>query len=237
MSRTHILLSVLVALLLIAAFYLLAWSPKSDELAEVESQIEQVESDQQRLSTEIARLRGVRAEAPEIESELAAGRSLLPTDMAVAASLRQLQTAADESGIEIAAVSPGRPEPLGEEGPAEGEVAGEVLSSMNLSIQLEGRYFQIVDFLRRTTDPEITPRAVRWESISVSAEERPRLSASIDGRMFAVLPSAPPPAEVTDEPASPDAEAGDAAAEDEAQDADAEADDTEESSASPEDAP
>ena len=191
MNRQATLLGALGLILLLVLFYLFAWQPKNDELAEVRTQIDDAVAQQSLLETQIATLEGVRATAPEIESALAAAESLVPREAALPSALRQLQLAADDSGVVLLSIAPGRP------------VADEVmpeLARITLAIAAQGSYFQLVDFLRRIEDPAITPRVVLFDNVTVSIDEYPTLGVALTGSMFAVLP-APPATEP--EPATP----------------------------------
>jgi Tfp pilus assembly protein PilO len=196
MTRVQILLSVLGAILLIVLFWLLLWSPKQDDLELVRQDIETAQADQQRLTTERDQLRAVRDEAPEVEAHLAAARAVLPTDPGLPAALRQLQIAADEANAVLESVSPSRPEQVDE--------APEGLSRINVSVQLSGGYFQLVDFLRRVEDAEITPRGLAWNDLSLTRDEYPTLSATLSGAMYAQLPAPPPEVPEDDVPADTD---------------------------------
>jgi Tfp pilus assembly protein PilO len=198
MTRQMTLLSALGVFLLLVLFYLFAWSPKSDELAEVRTEIDDAVAQQSLLESQIAALEGVRATAPEIEAALAAAESLVPRDAALPSALRQLQLAADDSGVELLSIAAGRP--------AADDIVPEV-ASISLAINAEGSYFQLVDFLRRIEDPAITPRVVLFANVSVSIVEYPTLGAALTGEMYALLPAPPvveEPAPATPEPTEPD---------------------------------
>ncbi len=216
MSRTALVLSVLGAVAVIVLFFVLIFQPAREELAEVESQIALEQDEQQRLEAEIERLRLVREDAPGVEADVAAADAIVPRDPALPALVRQLQMAADESGITLISVSTSRPVEL-EAAPEQG------LSSIDVSTQIEGGYFQVVDFLRRIEEPGISPRGIVWLNTSVTRndESYPALNVALAGRAFAVLPVPPPP---EPEPA-PDTDAAD-------DDGDADVDDDEAEDAS-----
>jgi Tfp pilus assembly protein PilO len=202
MKRQMILLVALGAIALLAVFWMLLWQPQRAELATLEESIAAEEATQAELQGELTRLRAVREEAPAVVAELAAAESVLPFDAALPSALRQLQTAADEAQLTLVAVAPARPVQI------EGAEPG--VSSIPLTVQLQGSYFQIVDFLRRTEDASITPRAMLWSNVSLTKSEYPTLEVALTGTIYAQLPAAPPPA---DEAPVPDAEATDGEAE------------------------
>lgn len=179
MTRIQVLLSSLLALLIVLIFWFLLFTPQQDELAEVEEQIETELAQQETIRVRIAELRSVREGAPAAEAELAIGQSIIPSEPGLPAALRQLQQAADESGIVLRSITSARPAALNDE-------LG--LARIALSVQLEGTYFQAVDFLRRVEDPAITPRAVLWSSFGISVAEHPELSINATGDLFTRLP-------------------------------------------------
>jgi Tfp pilus assembly protein PilO len=187
MTRIQIVLAALAAVLTVVLFWLLVWSPRADEIVELRAETEDIEMQQQQTAGRIAALEAVRAEAPQQEALLAASQALLPRDAALPAFLRQLQVAADEAGLALKGVSPARP------APEELETAPADLHRINVAMEVEGGYFQIVDFLRRIEDPEITPRAMVWNALAVAGdpEDHPVLQASLQGDLYALLPTTP----------------------------------------------
>jgi len=213
MNRTALLLSIFGAILVIALFFVFVFQPAREELAEVEDQIAAEQTEQERLEGEIERLRLVREAAPTVEAELATADAIIPQGPALPALVRQLQLAADESGITLNSVTTGRPAEL-EESPGEG------LSSIDVSTQLEGGYFQVVDFLRRIEDPAITPRGIEWLNSTVNRDDEsyPDLSVTLAGRAYAVI-DVPLPAEPEPDPDAEATEDDDAAGDDSDDDA------------------
>ncbi len=196
MNRQMWLLAGLGLVLVLVLYFLFLWRPRTQELAEATEQIEETQQQQDQARADIARLEAVRANAPEFEAAISAANSVIPQDEALPAALRQLQLAADDSGLTLLTVTPGRPAevapPEGEEqdgGEAAPEADGQ-LAQISLSVQVTGNYFQVVDFLRRVEDPTIVPRGIVWTTASVTAEDYPTLNASLTGQMFARLPVA-----------------------------------------------
>ena len=214
MNRIAVVLTALGMVLVVALFFVVVFQPLREDLQEVEEQIAQEQSQQATLQQEIARLREVRESAPGVEAELAAAEAIVPRDAALPALIRQLQQAADESGMVLSSISTSRPAELV-------EVAEAGLSSIELNSQLEGTYFQMVDFLRRIEDPAITPRGVTWASTTVSRDDEayPDLQFNLSGLAYAVIEQPLPP-EPDPEPEAEDDEDGDG---DEDEDVDGEA--------------
>lgn len=200
MTRIQLALAALATVLVVVLFWLLLWAPTSDEIDEVRAETEDIEAQQQQAADRIASLEAVRDDAPGQEALLAASRAIIPAESALPAFLRQLQQAADEAGVALNAVSPARPVP------AE-EVDDEELHRINVTLDLDGSYFQFVDFLRRIEDPAITPRAMVWNAVTIGGDpaEHPTLEFSLQGDLFATLPTTPGEGEVPeDEPEDED---------------------------------
>lgn len=186
MSRQTAILSAFGVVLVLVLFYFFAFQPKNEELAVIRDEIDAAVAQQATLEARIAALQEVRLRAPEIEAALAAAESITPRESALPSALRQLQLAADDSGVELRTVSPGRPV----------AVPGEIpeLSTISVAVTIDGSYFQLIDFLRRIEDPAITPRGIIWTSGTVSPANYPQLAASLTGQMYAVLPAPAAPA-------------------------------------------
>lgn len=227
MTRQAKLLAVLGTALVVVLFWLLLWKPQSDELTQVRDAIAATQDQQAAAQQTIQRLKDVRARAPEIEADLVAAESIVPTSASLPATLRQFQLAADDAGASLVSVTPGRPTAV------VGDTRG--LAELSLAVQVEGSYFQIVDVLRRLEDPSITARGIVWDLMDVAVEEYPTLTLTLSGRMFAVLDdlagAQAADAATTDDPAAGDAEGeGGDAGEDTTSD-DAATDNAEESAA------
>lgn len=194
MTRQAAILSALGVVLILVLFYFFAFQPKNEELALIQEETDAAIAQQATLEARIAALQEVRLRAPEIEAALAAAESIIPREAALPSALRQLQLAADDSGVELISIAPGRP--------AVGEGEAAELSTLTLSLAVEGSYFQLVDFLRRIEDPAITPRGIEWTSGTVGAGQYPVLSVALSGEMYALLATPPAPEESpTAEPA------------------------------------
>lgn len=196
MKRVHIVLAALASILLIAAFWMLLWQPKQEEIASVRAETERIEAQAAQVRVEIAALQQVREEAPQVQAELMALETIVPHESALPSMLRQLQKAADDSNLTLVSITPSRPTAVTAEGGTEG------LAAISTAIDLEGGYFQIVDFLRRMEDPEISPRGLLINAVNVTGdpEEHPLLRVTLQGDVFAILPVIGDEAPVTPAP-------------------------------------
>lgn len=191
MNRMTGLLAVLGAVLLIVVSFLFLIKPKMDEVAELEVQAEDIRSQQAQVETQIRALQEVRATSPNLEAELAAVGAIVPSDPSLPATLRQLQVAADDSGVTLVSVAPGAPASAGSTDVPE-------LATISLSLSLEGGYFQVVDFLRRVEDPRLTARGILVNDLAASPAEYPTLAVTVSGTMFSLLEAPVAPVEEAD---------------------------------------
>lgn len=203
MTRQATFLAILVALLLAVGFWFLLFQPGQEELAEVETQIADVEAQQVTTQQRIVELEQVRSDAASIEAALASAASLVPSETALPATLRQLQAAADDSGLLLLNISPSTPTALTDEA-----AAGIDLAEITVNMTGNGSYFQFVDFLRRVEDPALVSRGVVIDNVTVTVDEYPDLTVTITARIFAnVVPGPDPAAEPEpEEETDPDAE-------------------------------
>lgn len=215
MSRQAILLATLGAILVVAAFFFLLYQPKNEELDEIRAETESIEAQQDDVRERIGELRGIREQAPELESLLEAGEAVVPDDPALPSLLRQLEQAASDSQVTLVSIAPSRPTTVDEEdeeddAEVEGTPAGD-LARVSVTVEVDGTYFQPVDFLRRIEDPGISPRGVLWNTVSITEgdDELPELRASLNADVFARVPAA------DDEEADDGEEAEDEAGDDE----------------------
>lgn len=200
--RDPIIALVLVVLLAIAFFFLL-WQPKNDELEEVRAETARLETERGQLQTELRRLQEIQEREPEFRAALARLEEFIPSGPAQATVIRQFQLTADAAGVTIDNVAFSEPSVV-EDAPPTG-APDTVLASMSVSMNLEGGYFQAVDFLRRLEVD--VPRAVLQQNVTMSegADGFPVLTTSWTGLLFTVIPDpeliGAPPEEAPAEPA------------------------------------
>lgn len=200
MTRTQWALIALVAVLVSALWWLLLWQPVGEDITALREQVATTEAEVATQQQRAAQLREVRARSPEAEFELATADELVPAGAQLPSLLRQLQLAADDSGVRLESVTPTRP----------GAVAESVngLATIQLSANATGSYFQIIDFARRLEDPEITSRGLVWQRSSFSVEDYPTLTVAVTLEAFARIPGAGPAEELPPADAAAEGDAG-----------------------------
>ena len=175
-------------LVLAVGFYFLAWKPKDDEQTALENETAELEDEASRLRNELAALEQIRDNQAQIRATLDTLRTYIPEGPAQPTAVRQLQQAADDAGVEIASMQFGAPEVV--QGAPETGDPNTVVASINASVSLEGRYFQIADFMRRV-EAEV-PRAVLVSQLGLGEggdEGFPTLAGDWTGDLFAIVPT------------------------------------------------
>ncbi len=193
-ARTRMILAVVAIVVVGLAFYFFMISPRKAELAKVETEIETEQIRTAQLTSELTRLQELQERAPKLRLELAKIRQLVPVRHEVPNFIFLVQAASNAAGVDFLTISPTLPGP-----PAEGAAVAEV----QISINAEGSYFSLQDFIRRLYTLD---RALRMDIISLTgsatgdASGATRLSASMNTRIF-FQPPAPPPAPAAPAPA------------------------------------
>ena len=179
-----------IALLLAVAFYFLAYSPRSDEQAQLETETAELQQRDSQLRAQIAQLEDIKANEGEIRRLLARARQLIPGLHAQPPLLGQLQRAADDAGVQVNQLALEDPtlvlDPAGQ--PPDTGTPGTALAAIPVTMTVEGGYFQIVDLFRRLeSDAE---RAILVQTLEAAEGDDgfPDLTMTWGGRLFAVLP-------------------------------------------------
>ena len=201
-------------LAIVLLWYLVLFSPTSKDLDDTKSQVTAAEAQKQDLAATVHRLQGLAKNAPQQQATLRRLNAAVPATPELAAFIIQANQIATESGIDWLAISPAPP--------AAGASGASVIA---VSIQVQGGFFQVLDYLNRLEDLErlvvvdnvnisaggsATATAAGAPAATTSASGSPDLSVTLAGRMFtrqapAAVPGAAPvptPTTPTTPPAS-----------------------------------
>ena len=138
-SDQYKMLGVILLLALGAVFYLYAWSPKSEELAELEQRIEQIEQANTLAEARTQNLDTVREELELGERQFAMLQRLVPAEGEVPAIYEAIASETQSLGLDLINVAPSEPMP---------DSAAYFLRQ-NWDMQLEGEYHDVGQFLTR----------------------------------------------------------------------------------------
>lgn len=174
-----------ISVLLAAAYWWFLYSPKSDELAALESRLVRLETANQRARSDIAKgsVDKLRAEVAKDARTLEIMRTLVPTSNEVPALLEDISTAARRVGLDLASV-----EPL----PV---IRGEDFDTYRYQLAVIGSYHTIGEFLsnvgslRRIVAPvtlEMKPQSAggRQQQRIRENPERPRLQMTFQVQTY-----------------------------------------------------
>jgi Tfp pilus assembly protein PilO len=199
MNRKVLLIAAAGTVALVAAWFLLLWSPQSSRLDGVRAREEEAVEINTALELRIARLRDLRARRPEFEADLAALKAAVPASPELDAFLLDVDEAADQAGVDITSISPSKPASAataeatpsttsttaattGTTGTTGGAATGAPPSAITIALDAAGGYFQVLDFINRLDD---LPRVVVVDSLSLASgsgggtgEEEPRAASS-----------------------------------------------------------
>lgn len=202
--KKWVTLSVALSVLVLAAGWFLAVSPKRSEAAELRVQAEQQVSANSSLETQLQVLKAQAKDLPKEQAKLAAVAAKIPADPALPSLVRALLEASERSGVELVSVAPGAPEvvaaavPAPVEAPVEGQttpdpaapvdpaaapvsLAGQ-LANISLAINVVGDYFELQQFVAAL---EGLPRALRVQDLAITPGASPSDQSSTsteDGR-------------------------------------------------------
>lgn len=198
MNRKAILIGVGASLAAVALWFFLLWSPQGGRLEDARSREEAAASVNSELEVKVARLSAAEQRRPELTADLEALRVAVPDAPDLAQFLLDANTASTEAGVDFLSISPTPP--------VASTTPGQP-SEIVLSINVEGGYFQVLDFLNRVT---ALPRIVVVDTLGLTSAESAQepLSVALTARMFTTATSvaqapAPAPAAATPAPTTP----------------------------------
>jgi Tfp pilus assembly protein PilO len=176
MNRRIVIVTAVATVGLLAAWFFALWQPKGEELSAERDRLAAAEDAASQLETRILKLKQSKANGPKLLARLDTLRSAVPDSPNLPQFILDANDAAVASGVAFVSISPREPAPSTSPG---------LPPEIGLGVQIEGGYFQVLDFLERLTDMQ---RVIVLDAVNVSpmGEESgsPQLSVSLNGRMF-----------------------------------------------------
>jgi Tfp pilus assembly protein PilO len=184
------------AVVLVLLWYFLLFSPTSSDLSSTRDDVAEVDSQNQELQNTIRRLKELSRNSVEQQAQLRALQAAIPNTPDLGEFILQANEIASAAGIDWLSIAPTPPAATGGSGPA---------STIAISIQIEGQFSSVLDYLNRLEDLE---RLVVVDTINLTVgggaagstgasgstdsvtSGAPDLSVTITGRMF--TEAAPP---------------------------------------------
>ena len=197
--KQYVTLTVLAAVVILAAGWFLLVSPKKGEAAELQAQAAQQTTANSVLETELQVLRIQAKELPKKQAELARVAAKIPDNPSLPALIRALTAASTSAGVEFVSVTPSPPAalaaptavaPVAQAEPAAATATGPTppavvapktagtageLALIPVAINVVGDYFEIEQFLANL---ENLPRALKVSNLTLVPGSSPTAGAT-----------------------------------------------------------
>jgi Tfp pilus assembly protein PilO len=192
MNRRAPLIAAVIFLVLALLLFILLVFPTFGDISDTEVSLDRAKDEEVLLQAEVARLQAAQEDLPRLQRQLARFRRSIPPVADLPGLINQLQTAADVSGVDFFAISPGDPLPL----------AGGEVSEIPAQIQVIGTFFPVDEFLFRL---ETGHRASKVVNVAVAEgpDLLPQISVTLDVRFYTTDTDAGPGAAAPEPAASP----------------------------------
>lgn len=155
MKSRVIIAAVLGLVVVLLAWNVLFYSPAGDDLDEARTDRDALVDQIDDLQAHLERLLDQQKNQPEVEAERARLAAMVPDAADLQVFIRSANKLSFDSGLDWISIAPSEPTP-GSSG----------IAQINMTIQLEGGYYQVLDYLNRMED---LLRIVVIDSIQVSA--------------------------------------------------------------------
>jgi len=164
-----------VSLLVIFGWYFGVLAPKSKQLKDERAKVDASRATEQSLNATLKRLQDLARQRPARQAELQRLAAAVPAQPDLAGFIIAADKMAIDSGVDWVSVSPSPP--------SAGAVGAP--STIAMSIQVQGGFFQVLDYLNRMEHLE---RVVVVDTVQLTASTgngpSPTLSVSMNARMF-----------------------------------------------------
>ncbi|MFA5785522.1 MAG: type 4a pilus biogenesis protein PilO [Actinomycetota bacterium] len=165
MKRAYVAGAAVLAVVLVAVFYLASWKPTSGKIDQANQARQEAQSEESRLRAQIARLEELKRRAPEIQAEIAQFSEKIPDTPDLPGFIRRIVEISARSGVDVNSISPGAPSPLTAQSAGGKAVGVGGVNVIQVALAVEGGYFQMSDFLSRL---ESLQRATQVISVSLT---------------------------------------------------------------------
>jgi Tfp pilus assembly protein PilN len=158
------IITAVVAIVLIAAWYFLLLSPARTELSDLNDQIQSQQSALATAQQEVARLEAYKKTAPQSRAEIVRLGKMLPESEGIPSLIIELTRTADASGVNLDSITRGVTAP------------GTPFGLQSVALQVTGRFFDVEDFLYRlesyvafrNASFRVTGRLLEVKTLSIS---------------------------------------------------------------------
>ncbi|MEI6451690.1 MAG: type 4a pilus biogenesis protein PilO [Actinomycetes bacterium] len=136
-GREVYIITAVVAVVLIVAWYFLLLSPMKAKLSDLDSQVVAQEAALATAKQEVARLEAYKKTAPQSRAEIVRLGKMLPESEGIPSLIIELTRTADASGVDLNSISRGATQP------------GVPFGLQTVTLAVTGRFFDVEDFLYR----------------------------------------------------------------------------------------
>jgi Tfp pilus assembly protein PilO len=136
-GREIYIITAVVAVVLIVAWYFLLLSPARAHLSDLDGQVQAQQAALVTAKEEVARLESYKKTAPQSRADIVRLGKMLPESEGIPSLIIELTRTADASGVDLNSITRGATQP------------GTPFGLQSVSLQVTGRFFDIEDFLYR----------------------------------------------------------------------------------------
>lgn len=181
-SRKVLIGTAVAAVVLVAAWWLLLWAPRSKDYKAAQASVTAAQSQVSQLQAQVARLRSLSAQSGALKTELTSLDNAVPTGPDMANFILAANDASVKSGVNLTTIAPTEPTA------AQGSAAAQGATPITVTMSITGGYYQMLDFINRL---DSLPRLVMIDSVNASASNAggPELNVTLKGRVFEVKPT------------------------------------------------
>lgn len=182
MSRRIAMFAGGAAILLLAVWFLLLWSPKGGELADARERKTAAEQKVKQLQVKLAELSDAQRREPALRAQKDRLAAAVPDQPQLAQFILDANDAAAKARVDFMSITPAPPAPS--------KVPGQP-TVIAISLSVSGDYFKTLDFLDRLS---ALPRIVVLDGVQLqpAGEEGTKLGATLNGDIFTTEPPAIP---------------------------------------------
>ena len=168
MKSRNLLVGGVVAVLVIALWFMFLYKPTSAETSKVHKQVKEAERETLGLQAKLAQVSD-KARNEQTKKELAVLHAAVPANPALASFIRQANQIAAQSGVNWMSVTPTEPT----------RATGD--SAVAIGIQVKGGYAQVLDYLQRLQD---LSRLVIVDNVNISGATESEGGGGSGGGVF-----------------------------------------------------
>jgi Tfp pilus assembly protein PilO len=136
-GREIYIITAVVAVVLIVAWYFLLFSPTQRKLSDLDTQIQSAQTALDTSKQEVVKLESYKKTAPQSRAEIVRLGKMLPESEGIPGLIVELTKTSEASGVDVTSITRGTTTP------------GTPFGIQTLTIQVSGRYFDVEDFLYR----------------------------------------------------------------------------------------